>query len=507
MKQEKNVAVLRKAVSELSYSREAHLSDEMFDATLSELKKMWAVYGYAEVLGELFEQWSMEKALPFFERLKLTFPQSRKVKTVATLYHRGYNGGCERVQAQLMTLWVNMGYRVVFFAEEPANPMDFPYPDEVKRILLPKVSNLRERLLVLQKMALEEGVDVLVNHDWSNCAVMWEAVLCKLLNISYVPYIHAHFSWTIPDSKRSVLFPRVCKLCDVVITLSETNARFFQLCGCNTYLVENPIPDDLEKISEVAPLNSRRILLVGRISKEKYPMDALRVFRLVHNAFPDTFLDVVGTGDTNIVNEMKEFCAENNLSDSVIFHGLKNNTEVNRFFVESACMLFTTKMEGYPMVLLEAKAHGLPVAMYDLSFLTLVKDKKGILVSPVGDIRDVAENIVRLLRDDVFRKACGRSAREDYLFHAAYDLKQAWTDVFMLCEHSGTEIVSGAYHDPNAVPEADRYIEPALLDAVGKAYDNILAQSIEYRVGKMLLRIPRAVKNALRKLKGVVKAL
>ena len=115
MKHQKPSDDLQKAVSELNYSREDHLSDEIFESTLSELQKIWAVYGFAEVLGELYTQWSLEKALPFFEKLRSTLPQPRKVKTIATLYHRGYNGGCERVQAQLMTLWVNMGYRVIFF--------------------------------------------------------------------------------------------------------------------------------------------------------------------------------------------------------------------------------------------------------------------------------------------------------------------------------------------------------------------------------------------------------
>lgn len=502
MKHQKYDSDLHNAVSKLSYSREDYFSGETFEATLSELQKIWAVYGFAEVLGELYTQWSLEKALPFFEKLRSTLPQPRKVKTIATLYHRGYNGGCERVQAQLMTLWVNMGYRVVFFSEEPANPMDFPYPDEVKRILIPGVSNLRERLLTIQELVLEEGVDVLVNHDWSNSVVMWEAMLMKMLGASYVNYIHSHFSWSISWGKYGAYSYRIFKLCDVVLALSETNARFFQLCGCNTYLVENPVPEDLSQITELAPLKSRHVLLLGRISGEKYPMEAVRAFKMVHDVFPDVVLDVVGADNGNNVKEMTQYCLENDLSDSVVFHGLKNKNEVNQFLHNSSCMLFTSKMEGYPMVLLEAKAHGLPIAMYDLSFLTLVKGRKGILTAPIGDVEGVAKNVIRLLSDDELRNTCGRAAREDFEWHNAYDLHRVWADVFALCEREN--VVSEAYYDPENVPNVDRLIEPALLDEVAKAYENILKTNFDYNIGRKVLKIPRAIKKFLLKLKGLM---
>ena len=154
------------------------------------------------------------------------------------------------------------------------------------------------------------------------------------------------------------------------------------------------------------------------------------------------------------------------------------------------------------MVLLEAKAHGVPIAMYDLSFLTLVKDKKGILTAPVGDIQGVANNIIRLLRDDTLRKACGHAAREDFELHAAYDLQQAWADIFMLCEKTET-VKSAACFDPTSLTEADCSLVPLLLDTVGKSYDRILYESKEYQVGRKLLKIPRTIKRILKRIKRI----
>lgn len=467
---------------------------------------MWAQYGCAEVLGELYHQWPLDKAISLFEKMQFDTPKNRTIRTIGTFYHRGYNGGIERAQAQLMTLWVSMGYRVVFFSAEPGNAHDYPYPNSVKRIQIPGGAALTERLSAIEKAVREEAVDVFINHAWSTGTVLWETVLLKMQGVPYVNYIHAHFSLITRDGRFGLYRLRIFKICDAIITLSETNARFFQLCGCNTYLVENPITEDLREVTEPAPLKSRHVLMVGRIAPEKYPMEAVQIFKLVHDACPDAVFDVVGADDEDFVRLMTKYCTENNLSDAVVFHGIKSSREVNQFFHDSACMLFTSKLEGYPMVLLEAKAHGLPIAMYDLSFLTLVKDKKGILTAPIGDIRGVADNIIRLLRDDALRQNCGRAAREDFELHSAYDLAGAWEDIFSLAGHSGA-VTSKAYYNPEDVPEADRFIEPALLEAVSKIFDGIrddLHGSIDCRVGRAVLKLPRAVKKLLSKLKGML---
>lgn len=497
---------LRKEVADLSYSHSADLTAEVLASTLAGLEKMWTQYGYADVLGELNHQWPLDKALSFFEKMQFETKKPRTIRTIGTLYHRGYNGGIERVQAQLMSLWIKMGYRVVFFSEEPENPLDFPYPNTVKRILIPKTTDIPVRLLAIQKGITEEKVDVLINHNWGDCLAFWEVMLLKLMDVPYVTYVHALFSWAFPWGKTSLYLPRIHKLCNVVLALSETNARFFQLCGCNTYLVENPVPEDLKQVRQTALLKSRHILMIGRLAKQKCPMETIQAFKLVHDAVPDAILDVVGADEGNYISRMVKYCSENNISDSVVFHGPKTYREVNQFFLDSACMLSTSQMEGYPMVLLEAMAHGLPIAMYDLSFVTIVKEKKGILASPIGDIRGVADSVIRLLCDDALRQNCGRAAREGFEQHSAYDLAGAWEDIFTLCEHSGV-VTSKAYYSPADVPEADRFIEPALLEGVAKGYDKIcdeLNSCIDCRVGRAVLKFPRAVKKLLSKLKGMM---
>lgn len=51
---------------EIGYSNSVSLSDEIYKATATDLKKLWLEYGYANILGALAGLWSFDKATTFF---------------------------------------------------------------------------------------------------------------------------------------------------------------------------------------------------------------------------------------------------------------------------------------------------------------------------------------------------------------------------------------------------------------------------------------------------------
>lgn len=488
---------LIKKCKELDYSKSYILTDSIIESTISSLKILFSTYEYSNVFGALAKIWPQEKAIPFFNKASYKMPTRDNIKTIATHYHRAYNGGIERVQAQLMTIWVRMGYNVILFTEEPENPLDFPYPSSVKRIIIPTPSNLNHRLDTIQKYAQEEHIDIFVNHCWENPSVLWECMLLKMLNIPYIQYLHAHFAWSIADAKKYLYQPELFKLCNIVLSLSETNARFYQLCGCNSFLVQNPIPEDLTNNMSLSELSSNHILMIGRLSPEKRPMDAIQIFKLVHDQYPNIILDIVGGDDGNFISQMQEYIHANKLTNSVIFHGRKTATEIAEFYRNSLCVLFTSEMEGYPMVVLESKCFGLPLVMYELPYLALTKDGKGILTAPIGNLKKMSEHIIRLLSDITFRKNLGTDAKESFDTLSSYSLENTWQTIISICSSNDSSIESSAYFNPNNIPFADQFIEPMLLDAVKKGFDNVLESNLDYQVGKKILKFPRFCRNAL----------
>ncbi len=484
----------------LPFSKKDKISDEFIYSTDSGLKVLFREYGYAGVLGELSALWTVDKAIEFFENSSVVSCPSREIHTVAVFYIRGYNGGIERVNAELMQLWLGMGYNVVFFSDEPENSLDFSYPEAVRRIVIPGRDNLQERLRALQLHCEQEKVDILIDQNWKDSRSLWECILMKNMGIPYVQYCHGHFSWCFVQGKPALYQTEAFKLCDLTIALSETNARFYQLSGCRSYRVQNPVPGDLLDVDAGGVTDSCRILLVGRLSEEKYPMDALQIFKIVHDKHPEAVLDIVGDGEEKLVAQMKAFVTENSMENAVFFHGRKNNNEVAEFYKKACCVLFTSKMEGYPMVVLEAKAFGLPLVMYDMPFLSLTKDGLGMLAAAPGDIRALADHLNALLSDKELRQRLSNESKESFHKLKEYDLEKAWRGVFDIC--SGKFVDSDDYYDPDQLPVPDRYIIPALLDKIKEGYDLTVFASRDYKIGSAVMKLPRMIKNTVRKAKG-----
>ena len=459
--------------------------------------KLLSMYGYAEVLGDMSIFLEFEKALLFFEGIDFC-KQTHAIKTIATSYHRLHEGGVERVLAELLRIWIKMGYKVVLFMEEPENELDFPYPDTVKRMRIPAYDDLCDRLSFLEKKCSEEQVDVFINHNWTEIRSLWECVLMKYLKIPYIQYCHGHYSWCFNYGHPFFYQPRFFKMCDLVLALSETNARFYWLCGCKTFLINNPVPSDLLKSSDISKLNSNHIVMAGRVSEEKYPFEAIQIFKMVHDKIPDIVLDIVGDG--NLLQAAKKNVEDNNLGDSVFFHGKKGYEEIGAFFKQAACGLFTSKLEGYPMVILETKAYGLPMVMYDLPYLTLVEDGKGILASPVGDMDSMVNNLIKVMENLEYRKKLGNEARESFEILAKFDQESSWTTVFNCCSGLTNEYYN-SFYNPDNVSELDRGYITMLLEKTNDGFDNIIDEyknSKEYRLGTGLLKYPRMIKKLIK---------
>ena len=474
---------------DLAYNKAPVLNKEVIETTKRELQELYTEYGVAEVLGVLSKLWDFEKAVPFFDKINSQTKINRAVKTIATFYYRAYNGGVERVQAQLINMWVESGYKVVLITEEPPNDFDYFYPkDRVKRIAVSSSFRMSKRLFDLQKVFKEECVDVFINHAWMNRSVLWECILAHNLDIPYIVYAHGHFS-VLYGSARSMYY-QIFKMADLVVALSETNARVYQMCGCNTCLMQNPVSEDLKNIKQAASLDSHRVLWVGRVAREKRPLDVVWIFKKIHDLVPDAVLDVVGGSDFDYLKKMKNLSKELGVFDAIKFHGLQPQNKMEDFYKTSVLLLFTSEGEGYPMTLLESKAFGLPCVMYSLPYLSLVKDGKGILSAEIGDIDTMAGHVVELLKNDELRKSMGLAARESFDTFVDYDLYGNWKKIFDFCE--GTDIKDENFYMPDKLDVQDKYIMPPLLDVVRRTAETPL-KSWDYKLGHRILVIPRGI--------------
>ena len=180
-----------KELKELPYYKEELLLDYVLEDTEKGLYKLYDKYGFENVLSNMPRVFSYEKSVELYKKINVNKKKNKKpdkkIKVIATMCSSGYGGGAERVNAQIMTMLVEMGYKVIFISEVEKNKLDFPYPDSVKRLVIPNIySDKKGRFKILLEYLKEEKVDLFINNSWMDSAILWDVAVVKYLDISYM---------------------------------------------------------------------------------------------------------------------------------------------------------------------------------------------------------------------------------------------------------------------------------------------------------------------------------
>lgn len=107
--------------------------------------------------------------------------------------------------------------------------------------------------------------------------------------------------------------------------------------------------------------NKNYILCVGRLDMQKAFHYAINAFSVISNVFPDFSLYIVGKGV--LENELKKQANDLGISDRVIFKGF--HPDIIPFYLNAKVTVLTSLFEGFPNVLLESIALGIPAVAFN----------------------------------------------------------------------------------------------------------------------------------------------
>lgn len=488
------------------------------------INRMVEKYGVIDFINTLKDKYDVEYVADLFQNFK-TKTNKDKINVIGVHYQRMYNGGTELVIASLIKLWKKMGYKVILFTDEEKNCNDYDYPKDTKRILLPEWTCFIKRLKVIQEAIFNYDIDIYIENSWMMNNIIWELLLCKLSNINYIIYNHGLLKM-LPyynKSEYGYIFFKVFRLSDLVITLSELNAKTLQMFNCNSYVIHNPIKSNLlnnklNKDNNKKNYHKKHILWIGRIDIDKYIEDALIIFKSVVNNNKNNYvLDIVGTGPEDYIEKIKIKAKELGIYEKIVFHGYKADTSL--YWKQATVFLFTSHCEGYPMVVIESKAYGVPCIMYNLNYLSLIKDNKGVLTADINDYKKMSDNLLSILKDEQFQKKLSAEALESFNQLKKYNLENEWTNIFNIIVNNKKALNSEHFYNKinsdcdnqeiismfietykNTNTEQNKIID--LLTKSNKEiqeYNNSIINSFTYRTGKLLLYLPKKFYHLLNK--------
>lgn len=205
-----------------------------------------------------------------------------------------------------------------------------------------------------------------------------------------------------------------------VVTLNEYHTdQLLRLCPGlkNVRAIPNFLEPEMMSGLIDEPLGNAgdrlRLLFISRVAREKGVFDSIEATRMLRDRGIDVALTIAGTGDD--LEEAKALSAGHGLDDIIEFTGFVAGDDKVEAYRSSDVLLFPTYWnEGFPYVLLEAMAAGLPIVSTTHGVMPhLLKDGvNGFLAEP-RDPEALAEKIEKLVLDPGLRIEIGRNNRRE----------------------------------------------------------------------------------------------
>lgn len=170
--------------------------------------------------------------------------------------------------------------------------------------------------------------------------------------------------------------------------------------------------DELRALPQARPWRrgeTLRLLCVCRLSEAKNVQAAIGAVPLIARLHPQVRLDVLGDGDYR--KQLHELVSQLSLQDVVTLHGNASRAAVYQAMAAAHVLVFPTRNEGFPKVILEALACGLPIVASNVSVIPALIRDCGLLLE-TADSEHVADAILRLTRDETILDGLGARARE-----------------------------------------------------------------------------------------------
>lgn len=168
---------------------------------------------------------------------------------------------------------------------------------------------------------------------------------------------------------------------------------------------------DLETVvSKKNPLNGKlRLIIACRQEKNKGTEIVIKSLPLILKKIPDVSLDIIGNG--SLLPTLKEQVKILDLEDKVTFHGKVEHKNVVKLMKKADIFCYpTSASEGFPKVVLEALASGLPVVTTKVSVLPeLIKNECGILLDEVSP-EALAEAVIKIVSNETYFESLSENA-------------------------------------------------------------------------------------------------
>lgn len=214
---------------------------------------------------------------------------------------------------------------------------------------------------------------------------------------------------------------------DEIVVPSGYLVGVFREFSLNAVVVPNLVDLSQFHYRERRPLRPR--LVCTRGFSEYYSIDVVvKAFAEVKKEYPDATLELVGDGP--LETEIRGLVTDRKLTD-VIFSGVASRQEIGKCCDRADIFINASWLDNMPVSIIEAFGAGTPVvttAPESIPFL--VDHERTGLLSPVGDEKALAANVIRLLKDPALAARLAENAYRESRQYTWEAVRGQWLNVY-----------------------------------------------------------------------------
>lgn len=203
----------------------------------------------------------------------------------------------------------------------------------------------------------------------------------KRANVVY--HCHCNLETNVNNKIAEIFFSKIAKRACRVLTLNKNSLSFAHRYTENVSIVPNFISQtyaDKESVRE----SLTDVAFVGRVCKEK------GIFELVESAKKERSVNfhIIGPDENHLLDNVSE--------PNIVYHGAMTHDDVIEFLKNVDALVLPSYTEGFPLVVLEGMALGLPIIASNIASIPdMIEDKGGVLV-PVKDSDTIVNAIHKI---------------------------------------------------------------------------------------------------------------
>lgn len=323
------------------------------------------------------------------------------------------SGGTERVTTVIANGLASHNFIVTIVTIQKFEKSFFKLNKNISVMCLRDTENkmsLWERVTVilkLRKIIKEKKIDILISVD--SLLSIYSLPASFSYNVKNICWEQFNFKIDLNRYLRKMARQLSGILSDRIVVLSEKDKTFwdnglvFNRAGVS--VVYNPSSYSITELAYCA--ESRKVLCVGRLTKQKGFDLILNAWKEINNRHPDWILTIVGNGEEkeNLINRAKEL----HIVECTEFVAATSN--IQDMYSKSSIFCLPSRFEGFGLVGIEALSFGLPIVAYNCDCgPSEFVSSNGVLVQN-GDVEALAESLISIMSDTQVRTSMSKNSK------------------------------------------------------------------------------------------------